>query len=94
MKKLILIIITLTLFACGNSITKLEPNRQETTTTSQILKKASEDSTLYKVVIIENKLYAVNTKTNLVELEVVDHADVLFIIILLLIFFCLLIVAP
>jgi len=97
MKKLILIIITLALFGCENPITKLEPNKQETITTQQILKKASEDSTLYKVVTIENRLYAVNTKTNLVELRVKDFADavmILSIIILVLIFLCLLITAP
>ena len=97
MKKVILIIITLVLFGCDNSITKLEPNRQETITTHQIIKKASEDSTLYKVVTIENSLYAVNTKTNLVELKITDHRDavfILFIIVLLLIFLCLLIAAP
>lgn len=97
MKKLILIIITLTLFGCDNFISKLEPNKQETITTHQILKKVSEDSTLYKVVIIENTLYAVNTQTNLVELRVKDFTDavmILFIIILALIAFILIVMAP
>lgn len=80
MKKLILIIITLVLFGCDNSITKLEPSRQETITTQQIINKASEDSTLYKVVAIENTLYAVNTQTNLVELKVNNYTDTMFIL--------------
>lgn len=97
MKKLILIIITLALFGCENPIAKLEPSKQETITTQQILNKASEDSTLYKVVTIENSLYAVNTQTNLVELRVKDFTDavmILFIIILALIAFILIVMAP
>lgn len=97
MKKLILIIITLALFGCDNSIAKLKPSKQETITTQQILNKASEDSTLYKVVTIENSLYAVNTQTNLVELRVKDFRDavmILFIIILALIAFILIVMAP
>ena len=85
MKKLILIIITLALFGCDNSISKLEPNKQETITTQQIIKKASEDSTLYKVVTIENSLYAVNTKTNLVELKVNDYTDATYILVIIII---------
>lgn len=96
MKKLILIIIILTLFGCDNSITKLEPSKQETITTQQILKKASEDSTLYKVVTIENSLYAVNTQTNLVELKVNDYTDATYILVIVIIvlFVLVLLMAP
>lgn len=70
MKKLILfLIIIFTLSSCH--YVKVYPeNKQEATTTTQILKIAEKDTILYKKVVIKEEIYLLNTKTNLVEVRV------------------------
>lgn len=78
MKKLILFLIVIfTLSACH--YVKVYPeNKQEAATTTQILKIAEKDSILYKKVVIEEKIYLLNIKTNLVEVRLEEDNSPFF----------------
>lgn len=65
MKKLVMILVLgATMISCQNTPTKVENPKQETTVELQQL--ASIDSTTYKVVEKNDKVYIISTKDNLV----------------------------
>jgi|GEM_PF-4576292 len=70
MKKLITLIlgiILLGLFSCGEPIKVTDP---EKITTIELLTLAKKDTTTYNVVIKDHVIYAINTNTNLVEIRI------------------------
>lgn len=77
MKKLIFILLILISFSSCDEITKEENPQKETSI--QLQKLAEIDSNTYKVVIIKDHLYAINTKTNLIEYKVINNDSLVII---------------
>ncbi len=65
MKKLLLFVAIVTLFGCNNAIVDVKDPYKETT--CEIQRLAEIDTAIYKIVIQDNSIYLLNTKTNLVD---------------------------
>lgn len=89
MKKLLFILIVIIFYSC-HSINNYKPVEQTKNTTVEILDLAKKDSVLYKKIQIEDRIYILNTKTNLVENEF--HKDENFFITFLWFLICFLFV--
>lgn len=73
MKNLLLILTTILLFSsCARE--QIPVTNKEKATTIELQKLADKDTILYKVVIVEDDLYYINSKTKLVEGTVCNYA--------------------
>jgi hypothetical protein len=59
---------------------RIRDNRKETLTTVEILNLAEKDTILYKVILNNNCLYAINTNNNLVEFKAANSSDIIFVL--------------
>lgn len=91
MKKLLLIFsLSIILFGCDNTNPKIVNKESETTEELKIL--ANKDTSTYKIVLLNDKLYAINTKTQLVEYKIrnqssySDFATIVILLFLIIIF--------
>ena len=80
MKPINILLIIFTLFLVSCEPTKFEVENKQANTSIEVLEMANQDTTLYKVVILNNDLYAVNTSTNLVEYKVNDDSSLDFLL--------------
>lgn len=78
MKKYIITIligflIVFSLSSCTD-VEKVKNSNQSTTI--ELQEKAKQDTNVYKIVTVESNLYAINTKTNLVEYHIVESTNI------------------
>jgi hypothetical protein len=59
---------------------KINDSRKETLTTVEILNLAEKDTTLYKVILNNDCLYAINTNNNLVEFKAANSSKIIFVL--------------
>lgn len=87
MKKLLFIIILISLTSCGDSFKKYTTEKNQKQITSiDIVEAAEKDSVLFKRVVIDNHIYFVNNKSKLVENSIKEneHDFIIFVLFLFL----------
>lgn len=82
-KIIILLLLVITSLSSCNEIEKVR--NPSNSTTIEIQEKAKQDTNLYKIVIKGDNLYAINTKTNLVEYNIVKPTDIIIFFFIILI---------
>lgn len=76
MKKLLFIGVMFILVSCDYTEKLTTENEQKKVTNINIIEAAQKDSVLFKKVVIDEHIYFVNNKTNLVEIHIEKNADI------------------
>ena len=79
--------------SCDNSPSTFAEQERTKNTTIELQELAKKDSNVYKVVVIKDTYYIINSKTNLVESRISNHTGSLATMFMLLIFLLIIIFA-